>query len=270
MTSSDAKLEKVETHFKALSSVASSLNIASDELTRVVGVLDEALKKLNVGLTAWVSFVRWTCAPDEYDEEQIGYSKVDGKWGIAIRRIWGDNTAGEGNIQGPWLFNDAPREMRLRAVDKIPEMIEALSSEADKTTKSVEEKTEEVRKLAAVIAKIANEPSRAERPKRTTKRSTAGFSQEQLSAILAGVHRQQRFLGELLEGASRWELSGSDLRICFPADKQPFAEMLNGREVLSKVSTVAKEVLGYPVQVLVKLEPPVVIGSATANDKGGK
>jgi len=151
------KVERLQTHFQALSTAATSLNTASDELTKAVGVLDEALKKLNVGLTAWVSFISWSCEAAEYDNEQVGYAKVNGKWGIAIHRIWGDSALGEEREEGPWLFNDAPREMRIRAVDKIPEMVEALSAEASKTTKRVLEKTKEVRELADAIGSIVSE-----------------------------------------------------------------------------------------------------------------
>ncbi len=157
MTSSDSKVEKVQLHFQALSSVASSLNKASDELTKVVTILDEALKKLNVGLTVWVTFrsraAEWL---DEYDDDQIGYCKVNGKWGIALRRIWGDSNERYGD-EGPWLFNEAPREMRLHGVDKIPEVIEALAKEAFDTTKKIHEKTQEARELAGAVEKIASE-----------------------------------------------------------------------------------------------------------------
>ncbi len=270
MASGDQKIAKIQTHFHALSTAATSLNIASDELTKVVGVLDEALKKLNVGLTAWVPFLRWSCEPPEYDEEQIGYCKINSKWGIAIRRVAGDYSTDEGSVEGPWLFNDAPREMRLRAVDKIPEMIEALSTEASKTTKRVLEKTKEVRDLASSIEKITNEPRRAERSVKGVSFGTSGITAAQLKGILTGVQERQKFLGELLEHASRWELGSSDLWIYFPAAKQQFGELLQGRESLAKVSSVAMEVLGYPVQVVVKMEPPTIDASKAGNDKGGK
>jgi hypothetical protein len=159
MSSDDSKIEKVQFQFQALSTVASSLNSASDELTKVVSILDEALQKLNVGLTAWVAFrVR---KDDEhgsgnYDLDQIGYCKVNGKWGIALRRIWGNAEFDIDNSEGAWLFNEAPREMRLDAIDKIPELIEALSNEASEITMRVQEKTLEVRKLAGAIEQIAN------------------------------------------------------------------------------------------------------------------
>jgi hypothetical protein len=160
MTSSDSKIEKVQKHFAALSSVASSLNEASDELTKVVTVLNEALKKLNVGLNAWVTFRTRgndNQNPEAFDLDQIGYCKVNGAWGIALRHIWGNPIWDEYDAEGPWLFNDAPRELRLHGVDGIPQLIEELGKEASDTTKKVHEKTQEVRELAGVIEQIANE-----------------------------------------------------------------------------------------------------------------
>src|SRR5207249_9207218 len=124
------------------------IDYTSDELTKVVGVLDEALRKLNVGLPVWVTVSRWE---DELrrGQDEIGYCKVNGKWGIALCRSWNDDAGGEDTIEGLWHFNDAPREVRLAGVDKLPEVIEALSKEAIETTKKVQEKTKEVRELAS-------------------------------------------------------------------------------------------------------------------------
>ncbi len=158
MTSSDAKLQKIQTHFQALTETASSLNASSDELTRVVGILDEALKKLNVGLTVWVTFLTWAEEPPRYIYEQIGYCKVNNKWGIALHRVFGDEALGEEREDGPWSFNDAPREMRLQGVDKLPELIAALNSEAVKTVNKIKEKTESVRNIAAAVTEISKTP----------------------------------------------------------------------------------------------------------------
>jgi hypothetical protein len=152
-----SKVEKIQTHFKALSSAATSLNTASDDLTKTVSVLDEALRKLNLGLTVWVTVSRWS-EEERVGEDQIGYCKVNGKWGIALRYIWGDHALALDTVDGLWLFNEAPRELRLLGVDKIPELIEALGKEASETTKQVQEKTKQVRELASVIEKIVVEP----------------------------------------------------------------------------------------------------------------
>jgi hypothetical protein len=269
MSLTDSKIAKIQTHFQSLSSAATSLNAASDELSKIVSVLDEALRKLNIGLNVWVTVSRWI---DElrHGADQIGYCKVNGKWGIALCRSWGDDSVDEDTVEGLWLFNDAPRELRLAGVDKLPEMIEALSKEAFETTKKVQEKTKEVRELTSVIEKIANEPSRTDPFKKAGRRTAVGLSSEQLTAILAGVQEQQKFLGELLEQASRWELGSDNLWIYFPAEKRPFAELLEGRESLSKVNGVTNQVLGYPVQVVVKMEPRTITNSAASTGKGGK
>jgi hypothetical protein len=158
MTSSDSKVEKVQKHFTLLSAVASSLNEASNELGEVVCVLDEALKKLNIGLTVWVTVANYaTEEPSEYSLDEIGYCKVNGQWGIALRHIWGYEALQESSMDGPWLFNNAPREMRIRGVDKIPELIEALSKQAFEITKKVRDKAKTVRELTGVIGQIARE-----------------------------------------------------------------------------------------------------------------
>jgi len=157
MASGKTKPEDVGTHFRALSSIASSLNKSSDELTRTVGVLDGALKKLNIGLSSWVSYAHLAAEPPEYGSDQIGYAKIDGKWGIALRRIWGDQALGSEQEDGPWLFGDAPREMRILAVDSLPQLIEALARKAFSTAERIDDKAKQVSALAVLIDEIAKE-----------------------------------------------------------------------------------------------------------------
>ena len=48
MGSTDSKIAKIQTNFQALSEIAPSLNSASNELTKVVGKLDEAFCKIGI------------------------------------------------------------------------------------------------------------------------------------------------------------------------------------------------------------------------------
>jgi uncharacterized phage infection (PIP) family protein YhgE len=162
MALGDPKIEKIAVNFRELSFVASTLNSASDELTKVVAILDEALRTLNVGITAWTTFNSYASDPaEDFEYEQVGYCKINGKWGIAIQRVWGEYKRGESETEGPWLFSDAPREMRLNSVDKIPELIGALSQRASETAKKIQEKTQEVRDLASAITEITNTEKQA-------------------------------------------------------------------------------------------------------------
>jgi prefoldin subunit 5 len=254
---SESQVEKIQKHFQVLSGISSSLNTASDELSQAVGVVEEATKKLNIGLSVWVTFrSRGTDEyPEYYDVDQIGYCKVNGNWGIAIQHLWGDEARDRHNLEGPWLFNDASREMRIQAVDKLPELIEELSKVAVETQKKIQEKTKEVRDLANAIRGDAGE----------SRVVAKGVSLEQVNAILSSVSRQQKFLGEIVRQAGRWERDADTLRIYFASDKRAFAEMLQGKELLLKFHNAVQQILGASVQIGVQIEQPVVPVAQRAN-----
>jgi hypothetical protein len=81
-----------------------------------------------------------------------------------------------------------------------------------------------------------------------------GLNVEQVVAIKLAIQAQQKFIGELLEHASRWELDGSELRIYFPAEESAFAGLIEGRETLEKLRISSSKVLGRSVRVCAKLE----------------
>jgi DNA polymerase III subunit gamma/tau len=84
--------------------------------------------------------------------------------------------------------------------------------------------------------------------------AATGLSDEQVAEIKFAIQAQQKFLGELVEHSSRWELEGPELRLYFSPEKRAFAEMLEGRESLEKVRAASSKVLGRPVRVCAKLE----------------
>ena len=99
--------------------------------------------------------------------------------------------------------------------------------------------------------------------------TTMGISDDQVLEIKAAIQAQQKFLAELVEHGSRWELDDAELRIYFSSDKRPLAEMIEGRECMEKIRGVSSKVLGRSVRVCVKLEAGVVgrvplTGSGTA------
>jgi DNA polymerase-3 subunit gamma/tau len=94
----------------------------------------------------------------------------------------------------------------------------------------------------------------------------SGISAEQVVEIKAGIQAQQKFLGELVDQSSRWELDGMELRIYFSPEKRPFAEMLEGRDSLEKVRAVSSKVLGRAVRVCAKLE---AVAAAAASASSG-
>ncbi len=81
-----------------------------------------------------------------------------------------------------------------------------------------------------------------------------GITPAQVAEIKTAIQAQQKFLGEIVNQGTRWELEGAELRIYFSADKRAFAEMMEGRDSLEKVRTSSSKVLGRPVRVCAKVE----------------
>ena len=123
----------MEINFAELIAAGKELNSSSDKLNDVVKNIDAELKKFNLGLTVWVKY---------NDYCYIGYAKVDRKWGIAIRDVAPDGELIE------WYFNDAPRNLRIEMIHLIPAVLNELTKEANKLSKSLLKKQEIVNELA--------------------------------------------------------------------------------------------------------------------------
>ncbi len=81
-----------------------------------------------------------------------------------------------------------------------------------------------------------------------------GITAEQVAEIKTTIQATQKFVAELIEHASRWELDGAELRLCFSPDKQTFAGLLDGRDTLEKIRAASSKVLGRSVRVCAKIE----------------
>jgi prefoldin subunit 5 len=155
-------LERVASYYSQLSTVAADLNAVSDELGKSIAEIDAALKKLNLGITTWVTIRGDDRSPydDSFWSRDIGYAKVSNKWGISLRTIDGQCSDPDRSEIEEWLFNDAPRSLRLEAIDKIPELLEKLSMESVKTTKNIRAKLDEAQAVAEAVKGAANRTTR--------------------------------------------------------------------------------------------------------------
>ena len=152
-TTNDALLQRVQSSYQRLTSVASDLNTVSDKLGKAVGALDESLKRLNLGITRWHKFAGECDDSGDYWGNYIGYAKIGTRWGIALRKTSGHAEAPpEFNSDEVWLFNDAPRHLRIEAVEHIPDMIEALIKGAEETVEKIKTKAAEAQQLAEMLA----------------------------------------------------------------------------------------------------------------------
>jgi hypothetical protein len=146
--------ESVSLHFKSLQTSSQALNALSDELGKAVSQIDDGLKKLNLGVTVWVKITGDDDAGmggTEFWSEDLGYAKLNGKWGVCLRKCEGDYQHIERENVEAWLFSDAPRLLRLSAIDKFPELIQQLNEATINATKQLMDKLGAVAEIANAV-----------------------------------------------------------------------------------------------------------------------
>jgi DNA polymerase-3 subunit gamma/tau len=100
--------------------------------------------------------------------------------------------------------------------------------------------------------------------------SITGLETAQVDAIKAESFAQAQFLGELVEGAVHWELEAGEVRLYFPAERRGLADLLQSRDRIEKLRTIASRVLGQPLRVCVKLGASPVLASGVRAGESGR
>lgn len=158
MTSHAESSVSVSSALKDLSRSAVALNSAATQLAKTIEVLDAALKKLNLGISSWVE-VAFDSSLDErfWRSERLGYAKIAGKWGLALRVVSGDELAPPeaSETVNEWSFAEASRELRIKAIEHLPRLIAKLNEDAQAVTKKLHSGIDEAEKLAAAISSIS-------------------------------------------------------------------------------------------------------------------
>jgi hypothetical protein len=152
---------EVQADLQKLTVAAKSINELSDELTREVAGIEAVVNRLNLGVHTNVQIEKW------FDEEgrhsgvwRLAYGKEAGKWGFFIEYIATDEDGlrqGDPNAETyeSWLFKDAPRENRIKAVGKIPLLLQALVKASNEVAAKIAEEIAAARELASAIAQPA-------------------------------------------------------------------------------------------------------------------
>ena len=153
--------DRIAVSYQQLSEASSELHSAAKDLSDTISVLNAALQKLNLGVSAWHQIAGNDGDEDgNYWSRDIGYAKVGKAWGIAIRRTWGNNCSEETHNEETWLFADAPRYMCIEAAGKLPDLFDDLIKRTREATEKLHAKTAATREMIAAIAALAPEISR--------------------------------------------------------------------------------------------------------------
>lgn len=160
----DSVPAQVAASFQRLAATASKLNGVSDELAESITALDAALKVLNLGVPAWVKVAGDADGDTEqFWLEELGYARVNGQWGIALRSREGWLGDPDNEHVEKWLFNDAPRALRVEAVDHMPALLDEMAKQADSIAEKIKGKLGQTQQLLALVTANAQRPDKPRR-----------------------------------------------------------------------------------------------------------
>jgi hypothetical protein len=152
----DRRADRARQLFKHLSEAAVDLNAVSDQMNKPILVWEAALKKLNLGLGAWVE-LSGAEGNGYWWDRGVGYTKLKDRWAISLRTREGWEGAAERDSEEVWAFNEAPRWLRIEAMAKLPDLLEALLKQATDTTQAIKKKIAIANDLAEAIGNIADD-----------------------------------------------------------------------------------------------------------------
>jgi hypothetical protein len=147
-----ASNSNVSALLKQLSSASETLSEASNKLTEQIKEIENSLASFNLGVVAWVELRRTFEEAEAKDGtkyrlnriDSLGYTKKNGKWGLCVSSQLEEF---EDDFEW-WLLRDAPRGLRILAVDGVPKLLEEMVNRAKQLTTEVKSKTDQAKTLA--------------------------------------------------------------------------------------------------------------------------
>lgn len=121
------------------------LNAAREALSTTIHSIEDRLKLLNLGLSAWVLLSQTTTSIRE-----LGYGKNNSKWGLLLRTRGATEVFT--NVE-TWHYCDGPLWLRIDAVSHIPDLLAKLLVNAAEQEKKLFAVTENAKLLEELFRK---------------------------------------------------------------------------------------------------------------------
>lgn len=139
---------RIQSKAEALTKASQNLNDLSDRLSVEVGEIETIVNALNLGVR--VNVIAETSSDDGgYDHIlRLGYSKSTGKWGFIIEEFVEQSPDDTYQV---WAFKDAPRELRLKTVDRIPQLFDELVTKSDSLAAEISDKVKAAKQFASYL-----------------------------------------------------------------------------------------------------------------------
>jgi hypothetical protein len=130
--------------FTPLEAISAKLNATSDAISETIKRVEAKLSALRLGVEVWlkepISINSLRDSRGELQEKvstYLGYTKINGKWQLALGNDLGSIEGHPEDDQEVPLLQ-APREDRVKAVLRVPELIKAIEAKAKEELQHLE------------------------------------------------------------------------------------------------------------------------------------
>jgi len=153
-------MASVDAALKELTSLSQVLNKTSDDLTKHLNEVESALGTLKLGVSVWVTMRKENELSEPGNDgsraqltivKMLGYGKYKNKWGLVFAEYCEDFF--DGQYDQECFLRDAPREIRLAAVDKLPDLLKALIKKAAQVAEETMKKAGAAKEIAIGLSK---------------------------------------------------------------------------------------------------------------------
>ncbi len=152
-------VEAVGSSFRRLQDSAANLNKVAEGLAQAISDVEHLLKRLNLGVEAWVEINRQESSNGKFWAHEVGYARIGPRWCLAVREVEGHEAAEPDDwYTREYPFNESPRRLRVDAVKKLPSLLNELAANADGTAKDL---TKEVADAQQFVTALRGRPQTA-------------------------------------------------------------------------------------------------------------
>jgi hypothetical protein len=145
-------ISDIQLSLKQLQISSKTLNELSDQLTKEIAEIEAAINKLNLGIEADIEIESRSSRDGVWSHGwKLGYGKESGKWGFVITYWTEDLNWPESDTNERWSFKDSPREQRVKSVEKIPLLLQALVKQSNDFASDITRKVSLARGLASSV-----------------------------------------------------------------------------------------------------------------------
>jgi hypothetical protein len=112
--------------FVLLGAVANNIASGRKSSAGSITTLESELRRMPIASECWITCKQSSYGPFSMTWD-IGYSCLDGRWGIALRVVrWNAADPGERSVES-WPFEQSPPYLRRRTITQLPALLHALA-----------------------------------------------------------------------------------------------------------------------------------------------